>query len=414
MKLSHIAFRNISRNRRRSLLCMSAISIAAMAIVIMFSLVSGMKSDLRWNIQSYFTGRVRVRHKDFDEKEILNPLHLRLTDYQSIRERIDNIEAAPLTVVRIPFPAFLDPPTVGNPDGANLTAMGTGVLFDDEIGFQEIDRYLHAGRLPHSGKFEILLGTSLAEKLEKGIGDKITLLTTTMRRGPNAATFTITGLADFRIAAMKQGYFYIPLDRARHILKMGDSATEILVKFDNSITDAKAKALVAGVLSNTESAVARSWRELNMMIGWIDFAEILYSFIALIFFVLASTVIVNSIMMIIYERMREIGTIGAMGMYGGEIVRLFFLEAFFLALIGSAAGVFAGTGLTLILSTTGIDFSSGMQGVDIDISNVIYPVLNLRSTIVVFIYSVAVASLTSLIPTLRAARIEPVEALRHT
>jgi putative ABC transport system permease protein len=82
-------------------------------------------------------------------------------------------------------------------------------------------------------------------------------------------------------------------------------------------------------------------------------------------------------------------------------------------LIGTAAGVLVGIALTAVLGVTGIDLSSGMQGVDFDISNIIYPRLNLKSTLLVFVYSMVISSVASLIPTRRAARIEPVEALRH-
>ena len=413
MKLSSIAFRNISRNRRRSLLCILAIALAAMTIVFLFSLLAGMKADLKWNVQSFFTGQIRVRHEGYDEKEMLNPLHLRLENWERMIRDIESRDLSLQAVPRIPFPAFLEPPTVSNPDAVNASAMGVGLDFEKEKDFQHLDKYLATGRLPEKGRFEILLGAGLARKIEKGVGDKVTLMTTTMRRGPNAATFTVTGIAAFNVAAMNQSYFYIPLDRAQHVLKIGDSVVEILVKSGGELSDREAGTLVAGIITPEDRAVARDWRELNLMVRWIDIADISYNFMALIFFVLASTVIANSIMMIIYERMREIGTIGALGMEGGEIVRLFFLEAFFMSLIGTAAGVALGAGITAVFGTTGIDFSSGMQGVDFDISSLIYPRLNVKSTVFVFFYSLAVASLSSLIPTRRAARIEPVEALRH-
>jgi putative ABC transport system permease protein len=413
MKLSTIAFRNISRNRRRSLLCIIAIAVAAMTIVVLFSLLAGMKADIAWNVQSFFTGQVRVRHKDFDEKEMLNPLHLRLETWRDLLRKIDGLEEETAAAPRIPFPAFLEPPTVSDPDGLNTTAMGVGVDFQREMEFQKLDRYIREGRAPRTGEFEILLGASLARKLGKRVGDSVTLMTTTMRRGPNAATFTVSGIAAFNVAAMNESYFYIPLDRAQHILKMGDSVTEILVKFEERVPDRKAKELIAGIIGPEDNAVARDWYELNLMVRWIEIAGISYNFMALIFFVLAGTVIANSIMMIIYERMREIGTIGALGMEGGEIVRLFFLEAFYMGLIGTAAGVLVGIALTAVLGVTGIDLSSGMQGVDFDISNIIYPRLNLKSTLLVFVYSMVISSVASLIPTRRAARIEPVEALRH-
>lgn len=413
MRLSTIAYRNISRNRRRSFLCIMAIAIAAMSIVLLFSFLAGMKADMRNNIQSFFTGQVRVRHADYDEKEQLNPLHLRVTGYEALMQRIEELEGVSAAVPRISFPGFAEPPTVSNPDGPNISSMGVGLEFDREEAFQQISASLRTGRFPQKGKFEMLIGSGLAQKLEKGLGDSVTVLTTTMRRGANAATFTITGIADFPMGSLNQTYYYIPLDRAQVLLGMGDSVSEVLVKFDEGVSDEEAEARVTSVLDPATDTRARDWRELNLMVQYLDVADIAYSIIALIFFVLASTVIINSIMMIIYERMREIGTIGALGMQGDEIVRLFFLEAFFLSLIGAAVGVLIGTGLTLVLSFTGIDFSSSMQGLDIEISNIIYPRLNPTSTVGVFFFALAVASLSSLIPTRRAARIEPVEALRH-
>jgi putative ABC transport system permease protein len=140
--------------------------------------------------------------------------------------------------------------------------------------------------------------------------------------------------------------------------------------------------------------------------------DTMYNFVALFFFILGTTVIINTTMMVIFERLREIGTISALGMKPGEIVRLFFLEAFFISIIAAFAGVLLGTALTAVLSRTGVDLSRAMQGVSFEVSPVIRPRLALRSTVFVFFYSVAVASLASFLPSRRAARIQPVEALR--
>jgi putative ABC transport system permease protein len=116
--------------------------------------------------------------------------------------------------------------------------------------------------------------------------------------------------------------------------------------------------------------------------------------------------------MVIFERMREIGTVAALGMKPGEIVRLFFLEAFFISVIAALAGALLGTGITLALAREGVDLSRMLQGLDMPVSPVVHPQLSLGSTAFVFFYSVAVASLASFLPSRRAARIRPVEALR--
>ena len=412
MNLSRLAFRNISRNGRRSLLCIAAIAIAAMSIVLLFSMLNGFKKDIAWNMQSYFTGQVRVRHADFDENELVNPLHLRIVAYRDILDRIDALEESGIAVGRIDFPAVLDPPTVRDPDGINKTAAGAGVDFDREREFQQLDQYLTAGRLPRAGENGVLLGSQLAEELGKKPGDSLTLMTTTMRRGANAASYTVSGIVAFKVAAVDNSTFYLPLDRAQHLLGMGDSVTGILVKFPADVSDERAKALVESTLPPENGALARGWRERNTMVQMLDLANVIYMSMAFVFFILASSVIVNSIMMIIFERIREIGTVGALGMESGAIVHLFFLEAFDLVVLGAAAGTLLGIGLTLILNRTGLDISAAVRGGGYNMSGNIFPVLSLKSTLFVFCFAVATASLATILPTRRAARIEPVEALR--
>jgi len=145
-----------------------------------------------------------------------------------------------------------------------------------------------------------------------------------------------------------------------------------------------------------------------------QYARTAYDVIALVFFILASTVIINTTMMVIYERMREIGTVAAMGMTPQEIVRLFFLEAFYIGAIAAFIGVLLGIGITLPLSKVGIDLTQSMEGVDMEVNPIVYPQLNIRSTVFVFFYSTIIASLASFIPSRRSAKIEPVEDLRAT
>ncbi len=408
MKLSKLAFRNIKRNKRRSILSGSAIAVATMMIVLMFSMISGMLTDIEWNVTSYVTGHVRIRNIEYDKNEMFNPLHLNIPGAEKLTREIDAIPETAIVAPRISFPGLV----YKGEDSYKM--QGVGVDFTKELEFQDLAEHVVKGRIPEAGKNEVLMGYGLAESMGLSVGDKFTVLTNTVYRGSNGMTFTVTGLVNFVISGMNTTTFLAPIDRVQRLVKANDAVTELLIKIPDGDNTTIAAAAVQAVLDKdgTSELVAKPFQELSFTYSWIELAQGIYDIMALVFFILASSVIINTTMMVIFERMKEIGTIGAMGMTGGEIQKLFFLEAFYIGLMGAFVGVILGIGLTIPLSITGIDMSASMEGVDFDISNIIYPKLSMRSTVFVYIYSVTISSLASIIPTRKAAHIEPVEALR--
>jgi len=430
MKLPVIAFRNIGRNSRRSLLSGAAIAVATLVIVFMFSAIEGIKVDVARNIHTYVSGHIRIRNQEYERYEKLNPLHLGIPDYRTVVSKLERGDDTRLALPRIRF--F----TAVYQEEANYRGVGIGLDFERELDLRRAqtdafrldasrldafaeawDLPFHAGELPRSGEKEILMSKGLAEEIGVEIGDKVTLFTKTAFMGMQAWTFRVTGIILFSIHSMNSRFFLAPLDSTQRFLKMdqaGDSVTEILVFMENTRDLESAASRIGGNLRGVtaESLSVKSWRSIGTFHALVTMMETVYNIIAFVFFLLGTTVIVNTTMMVIYERMKEIGTIAAMGMTGGEIVVLFFLEALFIAVAAGLAGTLAGIGLVLPLSLSGIDFGAAMEGVDMGISSVIYPILNLRSTVFVFLYSVVVAALASFLPTIKAARVEPVEALR--
>jgi putative ABC transport system permease protein len=379
-----------------------------MSIVLLFALIQGMSNDMATNLKTYYSGAVRVRHNDFDTYERYNPIHLTV-DYQKVKPVLEGMEGIRAFTPRIGFPANL------YIEGSNFAAMGVGADFESERDYHDIDSVLKAGRLPEKGKNEMIMGAVLARDLNLEVGDEVTILSTTAARGTNAITLEIVGLAGFPVASLNASNFWVPLDRVQYFLRMDGHVQDVLI---DTTEEADAKALAQRVdralLDQTGVEYdVRSWKELSEMYSFIELAELIYQFIGVFFFLLGSTVIINTTIMVIFERMREIGTLSALGMYGRELVSLFFLEGTFIAIVGSLVGVFLGVGITAYLSNVGINFTDAMQGVDMEISSILYPSLNVSMTIFIFFYSVIIASLATLIPSRRAAKIEPVEALRY-
>jgi putative ABC transport system permease protein len=380
-----------------------------MSMVFLFSYLEGMKSDLTDNLHTYYSGEIQVRHRDYIKYEYLNPLHLRIQAYEEVVKEIDKNDSVDVISPRISFPAMI------YKDEDTYKAMGIGLDFHLEKDYQDLTDSIVEGRLPEKGKNEMIVGIGLAGDLGIKNGDKITVLSTTMRRGSNAVTFQITGIARFPVEALNKSYLLVPLDRAQKLLRMDNSVTQIIMKLKKradlaQITEQLNTAFEAAGRLEIE---AKSWEEIGSSYSFVEMASSVYNFMALFFFILASSVIINTTMMVIYERRREIGTVSAMGMTGGEIVRLFFIEALFLSLIGSLIGVLAGSGITVPLSVTGINLGAAMEGIDVEISNRIFPVLKLKSAILVFVYSVFIAAIATIFPSVKAAKVKPVEALRN-
>ena len=422
MKLSTIAFRNISRNRRRSLLSITAIAVAALSITGLFSLVEGMRIELATNIQSYSTGEVRIRHADVDRFEILNPVHLTVENATEVMTILDGVEGVAATVPRVEFPGaiFLDDDTV--------RAVGVGIDLERERALHDIDARLVSGRFAEPGRNEAVVGTRLARELGLGIGERFTILTTTALRGSNAMTFEIVGLIDLPVPALAATWFLVPIDRAQHLMRMSDQVSSVLTRLEagswagtlaGTLSGSPTAGATAGATAaeaalhaaGHETLSARAWNEISDTYSLIETFTIVYDIIALFFFVLGSSVVINTTMMVVYERTREIGTLSAMGMGGGQLIKLFFLEGLYLSVAGAALGVALGVVLSLVLGVTGINMGDAIS-IEMEIGTVIYPVVNLRSTVVVFLYSVAVASIAAVLPARKAARISPVEALR--
>jgi putative ABC transport system permease protein len=299
-------------------------------------------------------------------------------------------------------------------DGNTYPAVGLGVDFEREREFQDFEDTLIEGSLPENGKNEVVLGVGLAKEIGLDVGDNVTLLTKTMRGGTNALTLEITGLLSFPVGSLNSTFFIAPLDRMQYFLRMNDGVTDLLIKVENRMPaeDAAAEIRSALTAAGRDELEVRAWNEISETYSVMKIADTSYMIIAFLFFLLGSTVIINTTMMVVYERTKEIGTIAAMGMTGPEIVKLFFLEALFISILGSLLGVAAGIGITVPVSKIGLSFGNAMEGIDWEISPVFYPVLNLRSTVFVFIYSTVIASAASFIPSRRAAKIKPVEALR--
>jgi putative ABC transport system permease protein len=408
MNILAVAFRNVGRNKRRSILSAATIAIATAVTVLMFALIEGLIVDMESTTYRMETGQVRIRTKAFDENAMLNQLNLGIRDVSAVVETVRALPETLALVPRIPFPTLL------YKNGKTYKARGEGIDVPGEETYQQLSRNLVQGRMPAMGTRETALAMGLAANMGLGIGDKFTVWTGTASGGTNAMTFTVVGLMRFTVSSYNRFLFFAPLDTVQRLLGMPNAAVEVVTILSKGVDPDKAAAAFAsalGTLGRGELA-ASSWMKVGVWYQYLKLANSLYTIFALAFILLGSTVVINTTMMTVYERVREIGTMSALGMTGGRIVALFFLESLCIGIAGSLAGVLVGAAMTWPLSVNGLDYSEMMKNLDIGMSSVFYPILNAKSVLLSFVYSAALTAAVSIIPSRRASRVEPVRALR--
>lgn len=415
--LWNLARKNLSRSRLRTSISIIAIAIAIIAVVFARGLISGMIESTFLNHIYYKAGHIRVVDEEYKLKERLLSLNYPVDGFNgevitTMTEKLKEVEGVEQIVPRLKFAAVV------SQEDELVRMMGWGVDPAEEIKFTNIDKSITEGRMVELGNREVVIGAGLLKKLKRGVGDKVTILYTTPFGSFKGSTFEIVGKIQSSLPMINDNIFYLPLDQAQRILEMPDQVTELLI-----ITPDYRKA--ASILSALNELFTREdkvgkyslqlWNRDYELIGLFDMARNMYNFIYIFIIIMACFVLVNTLIMIISERTREIGMMTALGLKSREILYLFTIEGAIIGVIGSAIGAVLGGILTQVISVIGIDYSAAMEGMSADLmfEPIFYPVFSLENIIFCFILGVLVVTIACIIPARKAARIEPTEALRQ-
>ncbi len=394
-----LAWKNILRNKRRSILSASAIFLAVVFVSAMLSLYQGMIVDMQDNVINHQLGNINVKTKLYVENERILPLQFYI---KNVDQKIEDINSIPgvvfaTAVTKIPAMTFL------GDESYNVSIYG--VDFQNSRFFDA--GILNAGDFP-SSENQVLISSKLAQEMNIGVNDSFTFLSKTAIGGSNALGVTVSGIYSSNDMDMNNLNFYISNDKLSTTLRMVNGATEILVYTDTQLP----KSAVENKLNDSTLYVA-DWKEDSLIGQMIDLVKVIYGIIQVIFLLFASTIILNTTMMSIIERKREIATLVALGYDPHWIRRLFLFETALLTLIASVLGSVVGAIFISILNKTGLDMVA-MGGGSVSgysMSSYIYPFLPFENFIYLIIIAIVISTLTCFFPTKRVLKIEPAKAL---
>jgi putative ABC transport system permease protein len=413
-----IAYRNIWRNRRRTLFCIAAAAIAVFFTVFMQAWIAGMINNIEEVVRVFETGHVSVVSARYEAEKEYYPVQFPIGDdgngaptpLAALESRILALDGVRAVVPRIMAYATLEDSTVKH-------AFLWGIRVAEELAlnrFNLTDRTdgLVEGRYPEPDKNECAIGVRMAEKAGLMVGDRVPLKTVSAQFSDKMWSPVITGIFRFDYLKYDEDVILVDFARLQRLLVLGDGTQQLFVYADKA---SQSRALTNRLKSLLgEDAVVRDWRD-NYFVALMQQSTLIFVAIYLVFLIVASFLIVNTVVMIIHERIKEIGMMGSLGMTRREIVQVFFFEAVFLSVLGSFAGSVIGGIITLILSFFPLDFNAFTGGgfKEFPMAGTIALVFDPLILLQGFAFGVAVTSLCTLVPSLKSAFVEPVEALRR-
>lgn len=406
--LVKLAARNLWRNRRRTVLTFSALAFGIACLILVDSLTRGLTSVSERNLIDLETGEVQVHAPGwFDERDTL-PLDIVL-DKETAMQVITGVPEVRAAAPRVVAAARLH---VGWEEFPVVAIAVDPSLDREALALEE-----HVvGRLPHAGALEAAIGSGLADLLDIHVDDYITLTARTRTGAIEALDFVVTGRLATPNPGVNQNHVYLPLDVVDRAFGMTGGVTTIVVRLAPGVSlDAGEQAVRSALGEAGVPADVFTWRQSQAdFVALTETSRASDMVLLGVILIIALVGVTNTILLGTLERTREIGTMKAMGMREGEIVRLFLLETTGIALLAVAAGWLLGTAVNWYFVTVGIDLDTFVGDVDwgFPVQSVIYGVWNGSMYLWAAVFALITCWIAGYIPARRAARLDPAAAMR--
>lgn len=400
-----IAWRNIWRNPRRTIIIMIAVIIGIWSMIFLTAFMRGMVVEMIDNGISTLTGDVKVYARGFRsdpalENRIRNPGPLQ----EKVRE---SLPAGARMATRIRVTAIAQ----NARHSAGVTLVGIDPA--EETGVSFIGKGVSAGEMLRPGNpIDIVVGQALLDKFETEPGKKLIVMSEDASQEMASRAFRIRGVFSAELEATEKRFVFVSKPAAGAMLKIGGDISEISVRLDNhDQADAVVKKIHAKV--DTETYAVRTWKELKPMLK--AYISLFNGFILLwylVVFVAMAFGIINTTLMAVFERMREFGLLKALGMRPWRILRLVLMESLFILVIGAAVGNTLAFSMVYAIGERGIDLAMFAAGFEYaGMSSVIRPQIFTGDVVLANAVVIALGLVVSAYPAARAARITPVEAM---
>ena len=400
--LMRLAWRNLWRNHRRTLIMLLAITLGTWAMIFMTAIMRGMVSQMVADGISALPGHVQVHHAEFrDDPSVANLISV------SDSELVGKFDAAEFTgwASRVRVPAVI----TSEYDSRGVTLLGVDPQRERGLTFVDYDAV--EGRfLESADDTGVVIGRKLATTLNTRVGKRIVLMSQDPDNEIADRGFRVVGLFEANVKSYEETYVFAGKATIQAMLRIGDQVSELVVLGDD-FRDVELEYNKIVELIGARAEVKR-WMDLDPYLG--TMLNVMDGFVfvwIVVIFLALSFGLVNTLVMAVFERVREIGLMLALGMRPIYILGQIIVESLLLLAIGLAMGTALAWAAVQPMKD-GVDLSVVGDGMEMwGMSSVLYPDLLLSDVILANVVVLVLGFFASLSPAWRAAHYEPIEAI---
>jgi ABC-type lipoprotein release transport system permease subunit len=400
-----LSWRNLWRNYRRTLIMLLAITVGVWAMIFMTALLRGMVDNMVRTGINVLPGHVQIHAAAYrDDPSVAHSLP---APEQALLDILNGQQVAAWTG-RIKVPAMIS----SEHDNRGVTLLGVDPAGELALGFDPAD--IEEGRfLNGSDDRGIVIGKKLMERLETRLGKRVVVMSQDPENTIADRGFRVVGVFTAELESREESIVYASRDVIQAMLGVGAEISEIaILGHDYRTPEALTASIRKAIAADRE---VLSWLELDPYLS--TMMRVMNGFVLvwmIVIFLALSFGLVNTLMMAVFERVREIGLMRALGMRPSAIVYQILLESLMLLLLGLLAGNLIALG-TIFWLKDGIDISAVAKGMEMmGAASVMYPVLEWPDLLLANSVVIVLGIITSLLPAWRASQYRPVEALSRT
>ena len=434
-----IALRNLARFGRRTLLTSTLITLGIVSVLLFVAIAGSFKAMMISQFTDAVLGHIEVHRKGYVASIDTLPLNLNMkpSAVERVEQALKKLDAVEAYSSRVKVGAMF----------SNFTETSSIRINGIDPQAEVATTPMLPGRIVDGNKQgpvlkrgEILIPQLLARGMKVKVGDTIVLVTTNRDGSVNGKTFTVRGIVE-SVTGPSGRDGYIQIDDARELLRMKEAeVSEIAIRLKNpaqldqvyaqlskELTGTTGKGGSAGTAATANQSgnagtagtagkgggnggglEVHTWADLSPFASLARMIDLLTLFIKIMLVSIVLVSVMNVMIMAVYERIREIGTISAIGTPPRKILSLFLAEGLLLGVGGTALGTAIALAAIYALNIWKITFDFGQQH-----GLVLSPSIRAADVVIVAAMVVIVALLASLQPAWKASRMDPVTALGH-